>query len=54
MSVLKENHRLRGHKGAEEWRRRAPSPGGVYASMEVWTTSERRLEGMGTAIFLST
>lgn len=30
------------------------SPGGVYASMEVCTTSERLLEGMGTATFLST
>lgn len=30
------------------------SPGGVYASMEVCTTSERLLEGIGTAIFLST
>lgn len=32
----------------------ASSPGGVYASMEVCTTSERLLEGIGTAIFLST
>lgn len=30
------------------------SPGGVYASMEVCTTSERLLDGMGTATFLST
>ncbi len=30
------------------------SPGGVYASMEVCTTSERLLEGIGTATFLST
>lgn len=30
------------------------SPGGVYASMDVCTTSERLLEGIGTAIFLST
>lgn len=30
------------------------SPGGVYASMEVCTTSERLLDGIGTATFLST
>lgn len=28
-------------------------PGGVYASIEVCTTRERRFEGIGTAIFLS-
>lgn len=30
------------------------SPGGVYASIEVCTTSERLLDGIGTATFLST
>lgn len=30
------------------------SPGGVYASMDVCTTSDRRLEGIGTATLLST